>query len=103
MSALSIKIEQDGDKATMSLIGRLDTNTAPEFEVATDQIIEDGAKDVVVDMSQCGYVSSAGLRVIIALQKKMLNLGSLLFRGVVPEVKDVFDMTGFSTILSFEE
>ena len=102
MSALDIDVARDGDKATIALIGRLDTNTAPEFEEAAGAIIDDGVNDVVVDMDQCEYVSSAGLRVIMVLQKALLSSGSLVFRSVQPDVQEVFDLTGFSKILTFE-
>ena len=103
MSALDINITRDGAKADVALIGRLDTNTAPEFETAADGLLSEGVNDITVDMSECVYVSSAGLRVIIALQKKLMAGGSLVFRGVQQDVKDVFDMTGFSSILTFED
>ena len=102
MSALDISVQQDGDVTVIALAGRLDTNTAPEFEEAANAVLADGANNLVVDLSQCDYVSSAGLRVIIALQKQLLTSGTLVFRGVHPEVMEVFEMTGFSKILQFE-
>ena len=53
-------------------------------------------------MSKCEFVSSAGLRVIVAMQKRAATGGSLVFRSVVPDVMDVFTMTGFDNILTFE-
>lgn len=60
------------------------------------------AADIVVDMEKCAYVSSAGLRVIIAMQKRTSAGGSLRFCNVSAGVMDVFVSTGFDTILSFE-
>ena len=53
-------------------------------------------------MAACDLVSSAGLRVIVAMQKRAATGGSLVFRNVVPEVMEVFQMTGFDKILTFE-
>lgn len=102
MSALEITVAEEGTKSVVALAGKLDTNTAPEFEELTNQLLADGVTHLVIDMSQCDYVSSAGLRVIMALQKQLLTKGSLAFRAVPKEVMDVFDMTGFSKILTIE-
>ena len=90
-------------KTSFSLIGRLDTNSAPALEAHAGTLYEQNITDITVDMSKCDFVSSAGLRVIVAMQKRAAsNDGALKFVGVIPEVMEVFEMTGFDKILTIE-
>ena len=99
---MDIKIIEDANPMVFALIGRLDTNTSPQLEkFALDQY-EQGHIDLVVDMAKCEFVSSAGLRVIVAMQKRATVNGSLVFKNVVSDVMDVFNMTGFNRILTIE-
>ena len=99
---MDIKIIEDGKPTVFALVGRLDTNTSPQLEEFANELFENGKLDIIVDMTECDFVSSAGLRVIVAMQKRATAGGSLVFRNVVPDVMDVFEMTGFSKILTFE-
>ena len=99
---MEIKYSQEGEKQVVALIGKLDTNTAPMLEEASDKLFKDATPDIIIDMEQCTFVSSAGLRVIVAMQKRVMSGGSLVFHNVTPEVMDVFEMTGFTKILTFE-
>ena len=99
---MEIKILEEGKPTVFAIEGRLDTNTAPQLEEFAGGLFEAGTVDLVVDMSACDFVSSAGLRVIVAMQKRVVNNGSLVFKGVQSDVMDVFEMTGFSKILTFE-
>ena len=99
---MEIVTKQEGKPYVFALIGRLDTNTSPQLDEFASTLTDKGIVDLVVDMAQCEFVSSAGLRVIVAMQKRATVNGSLVFRNVVPEVMDVFDMTGFSKILTIE-
>ena len=99
---MEIKIIEEGKPTVFSLIGRLDTNTSPQLEEFANDLFEGGKLDLAVDMASCDFVSSAGLRVIVAMQKRVVNDGSLVFRNVQPDVMDVFEMTGFNNILAFE-
>lgn len=99
---MQIVLKEEGSPTVFALEGRLDTNTSPQLEEYAGELYAKGVTDIVVDMSQCEFVSSAGLRVIVAMQKRAATGGSLVFRGVVPEVMDVFTMTGFDNILTFE-
>ena len=101
MSMLTIKKNQEDTKLTVSVIGRVDTLTSPQFEDEVSSSL-DGVTELVLNFAQTEYVSSAGLRVIVAMQKRAVAGGSLVFRGVVPEVMEVFQMTGFEKILTFE-
>ncbi len=99
---MDIKILEEGSPMTFALVGRLDTNTSPQLEQFSMEQYEKGNIDLVVDMAKCEFVSSAGLRVIVAMQKRATVKGSLVFKNVVPDVMDVFNMTGFNKILTFE-
>ena len=101
MNNLVLSVEP-GDPTVVNVQGRIDTNTSPAFEHQLNQLIDDGVTHLVVDMDECSYVSSAGLRVIVGAQKKLLGNGSIVYRSVTPDVMEVFDLTGFTSILSFE-
>lgn len=98
---MEIKVIDEGTPYVFALEGRLDTNTSPQLEEFAGDLYQKGAKDIAVGMANCEFVSSAGLRVIVAMQKHAASGGSLVFRNVVPEVMDVFEMTGFNNILTF--
>ena len=99
---MDIKTIDEGKPYVFALEGRLDTNTSPQLEEFAGKLYEKGVNDIAVDMAKCEFVSSAGLRVIVAMQKRAAAGGSLVFRNVVADVMDMFDMTGFSNILTFE-
>lgn len=99
---MDITLIEEGVPTVIGLDGRLDTNTSPQLEEYAGTLYDKGVNDIVVDMSRCVFVSSAGLRVIVAMQKHASVGGTLVFRGVVPEVMDVFTMTGFDNILTIE-
>ncbi|MBQ3174130.1 MAG: STAS domain-containing protein [Alistipes sp.] len=97
---MNININKCDNKYIVAVDGRLDTNTAPELEAALNDII---AEDILLACEAMEYVSSAGLRVILALHKRLAAQGRCLtLRGIRPEVRSVLDMTGFSRILQFE-
>ena len=89
----------DGEKLTLAVSGRLDTTTAPALEVELKQSIG-GVKELIFDFSGVEYISSAGLRVLLAAQKVMNRQGSMKLTGVSAEVMEVFEITGFSDILT---
>ncbi|MBQ3301754.1 MAG: STAS domain-containing protein [Eggerthellaceae bacterium] len=99
---MEIVTKQEGTPYVLALVGRLDTNTSPQLESFANELYGKGISDIVVDMSQCEFVSSAGLRVIVAMQKHAAVSGTLVFKNVIPEVMDVFEMTGFDKILTIE-
>ena len=99
---MDIVVKDEGTPFVFALEGRLDTNTSPQLEEYAGELYAKNVSDIVVDMEKCEFVSSAGLRVIVAMQKRSTAGGSLVFRNVLPEVKDVFEMTGFDKILTIE-
>lgn len=98
---MTIEKKLNGDAATFSVAGRLDTQTAPELENELDSVLPD-LKDLVFDMTNLEYVSSAGLRVILKAQKAMNVQGSMKLTGVNDSIMEVFDITGFLDILTIE-
>jgi len=98
-----VKIEKkaEGSKLTVALEGRLDTTTAPELEEALKDALEK-VDDLTMDFSRLEYISSAGLRVLLATQKIMNKQGAMRVINVNEVVMDVFDVTGFADILTIE-
>ena len=94
---MQINKNQEAGKLTLAPIGRVDTITSPELEAA---IVLDGVEELVFDLSQVDYISSAGLRVLLSAQKKMAGK-SMKIANAKPAVKEVFDITGFSDIFTF--
>ena len=86
---------------TLALEGRLDTTTAPQLEAELQDSIE-GVTDLVMDFEKLEYISSAGLRVLLAAQKIMNKQGEMKLIHVCDDIKEVFDITGFADILTVE-
>lgn len=83
---------------------RLDTSTAPEMDAYIKALIEQGVTALVIDMEDTTYISSVGLRVLLAFQKTMNKKGgTILLKHVCSQVKEVFDLTGFSGFLRIED
>ena len=91
----------DGNKLTVALEGRLDTSTAPNLEAELKNSLTD-VEELVLDFNKLEYISSAGLRVVLAAQKTMSKQGSMKLIGVNDEVMEVFEITGFVDILTIE-
>ena len=91
----------DAGCLTVGLEGRLDTTTAPQLEAELKASLP-GVTSLIFDFSQLEYISSAGLRVILYAQKVMNKQGTMVLRHVNEMVMEVFEITGFSTILTIE-
>lgn len=98
---MTIIKKKEGTALTITLEGRLDTTTAPELEAELDSSLE-GVKELILDMEDLRYLSSAGLRVILAAQKRMNRQGSMKVVHVCSEIMEVFKITGFVDILTIE-
>ena len=98
---MNIVKTRENDKMVLSLEGRLDTMTAPALEAEVKGFI-DGVKELVFDFEKLEYVSSAGLRVLLASQKIMSKQGSMCIRHVNEVIMEVFEVTGFSDILTIQ-
>lgn len=96
---MNIVKKNNGSKLLLELEGRLDTMNAPDLEKELEESLEN-VTELVLDMEKLDYVSSAGLRVLLGAQKQMNLKGSMELHHVCGEVQEVFDMTGFSNILT---
>lgn len=92
---------QDGQKITLNIEGRLDTNTAPQLEAEVKTCI-DNVTELYFDFEKLEYVSSAGLRVLLATQKQMNSKGEFVITNVCEDIMEVFEITGFSDILTIK-
>lgn len=98
---LDIKKTLEAGSLNVVLDGRLDTTTAPELEQQIKEDIE-GVKELTFDMDKLDYISSAGLRVLLSCQKIMSKQGNMVVKNVSEEVMEIFEVTGFSDILTIE-
>ena len=96
---MKIDFNKSNDILNVSLEGRLDTNTSPEFESFLAQNYN-GKCALLIDCEKLAYISSAGLRVLLSAQKKAK--GSMKLTNVCELVMEVFEMTGFADILTIE-
>ncbi len=94
-------IEQNGTTLKVMIEGRLDAATSPILEKTLEDNIKD-SKDLILDMEKLDYISSAGLRVLLAAHKKMNAIGTLKLINVGDMVIEVLEMTGFADILTIE-
>ena len=92
--------KQDG-KAVIRIKGWLDSQTAPELDKFVRSSLTD-VTDLVFDLSELKYISSAGLRVLLYASKVMLRQGSMKVTGCSDEILEIFEITGFSEILTIE-
>jgi anti-sigma B factor antagonist len=95
-----IKVQNDKN-LVVALDGRLDTNTSPNLEEELKATLP-SVEDLVFDLTKLEYISSAGLRVLLSAQKTMNKQGSMVVKNVSEAVKEVFEVTGFSDILTIE-
>ncbi len=98
---MTITKQQNGSNLTVLLGGRLDTSTAPQLDAELKNSLG-GVKELVLDMKDLAYLSSAGLRVILAAQKVMNRQGKMIVRNVNETIMEIFDVTGFIDILTIE-
>ena len=98
---MTIEIKKNAEETVIELAGRLDTTTAPALDKTISNDIED-TQNLILDLKGLEYISSAGLRVLLAAQKRMQKIGSMKLKNVCEEVMEVFEMTGFADILVIE-
>lgn len=99
---MTITKKTDNELLTMELDGRLDTNTAPALELEINNSVTSEIKKLVLDFKELQYISSAGLRVLLAAQKKMNKQGCMIIKNANEMIMDVFHVTGFIDILTVE-
>ena len=98
---MDIKKKKQSGTLTVTVSGRIDTVTAPQFQDGVKPDLE-GVSNLVIDFAGVKYISSAGLRVLLSLQKIMNKQGAMKLINVNSTINDVFEVTGFSDILTIE-
>ncbi len=99
---MTINRVHEGDTLTLVLEGRLDTTTAPQLDAELKDRLK-GITSLTLDMKDLAYLSSAGLRVILAAQKQMNKQGKMVIRHVNETIMEIFEVTGFTDILTIEK
>lgn len=98
---MTIEKNLNGTELNVTISGRLDTTTAPELEATLKESFE-GTEKLVLDFSALEYLSSAGLRVLLAAQKVMNKQGEMVIKNVNETINEIFEVTGFIDILTIE-
>lgn len=98
---MTITKNLEGTKLTVALEGRLDTGTSPQLEAELKSSVN-GVEELVLDLENLAYMSSAGLRVLLAAQKVMNRQGSMKVIHVNETISEIFEITGFNEILTIE-
>ena len=96
---MTIQKTTNGSALELHIKGRIDTTTAPQLEAELKESLS-GITELTLDFAEMEYISSAGLRVLLAAQKKMNVQGKMTISHVSEDVMEVFDITGFSDILT---
>ena len=99
---MNILKKAEGEALTIALEGRLDTTTSPQLDEVLDVSL-DNVQDLTLDLHELSYISSAGLRVLLRAQRKMnAKQGKMRVTGVSDSIMEIFEITGFSEILTIE-
>ena len=98
---MTIEKNLGGTELTLTIAGRLDTTTAPQLEAEFKQNIG-GVEKLILDFAALEYLSSAGLRVLLAAQKVMNKQGEMVVRNINETISEIFEVTGFSDVLTIE-
>jgi anti-anti-sigma factor len=98
---MEIDVKKEGKAVIISLTGRMDAVSAPQFDKTVDDFIEQGETYILIDFRSLEYISSAGLQSILALAKRLeLINGTVLLSDLNGAVKEVFEISGFSSIFT---
>ena len=100
---MKIQTKSENGKVTLELEGRLDTNTSLQLEDELAAVLDSTVELLVIDFANLAYISSAGLRVLLAAQKKMNRQGEMIIRNVNDVIMEIFEVTGFVDILTISE
>ena len=98
---MTIEKNLNGTELTVTIVGRLDTTTAPDLEASLKESFE-GVTKLILDFAELEYLSSAGLRVLLAAQKTMNKQGEMIIKNVNETINEIFEVTGFIDILTIE-
>jgi len=98
---MTIEKNLNGTELNVKVVGRLDTTTAPDLEASLKESFE-GVTKLILDFAELEYLSSAGLRVLLASQKVMNKQGEMIIKNVNDTINEIFEVTGFIDILTIE-
>ena len=98
---LEIQTTLEDGRLTVVLSGELNTTTSPKLETAIENDLEN-INDIVFDMTDLSYITSAGLRILLFSQQELEDRGSVIVRGASPVIREVIEVTGFDSILTLE-
>ena len=98
---MTIKKTKEGSSLIVTVEGRLDTTTSPELSKELDNFL-DNINKLIFDFSKLEYISSSGLRVLLSAQKAMRSRGSMTVKNVPEMIMEIFEITGFTDILTIE-
>ena len=98
---MKIEIKKNTNETIIEISGRLDTITAPALDKTISEDLGN-TTNLILDIKELEYISSAGLRIILSAQKKMQKIGSMKITNVCEEIMEVLEMTGFTNILTIE-
>ena len=100
---MDVTINQNENKTVVTLCGRIDTTNADQFMADMKPLIDGTDADIEMDCANMDYTSSQGLRIFLMLQKSVsARKGRLVLKNMKPQVREVFDITGFSNIITIE-
>jgi len=98
---MQINIRTNGEVNILDFSGNLDTNTSPEAEAEVNRLIDEGSHQLVFNFDALNFISSSGLRVLLATAKKLkISQGRMVVCNLNETVQEVFDISGFSSILN---
>lgn len=97
---MNLEKSKDGTKLTVALVGEVDSMNTPEIEERLLKEVE-GVTELVFDLSKLDYISSAGLRVLLQMQKIMKPVGTMVITNTTEDVMDIFKVTGFIRLFKF--
>jgi len=98
---MEIDAKKEGQAVIIALTGRMDAVSAPQFDKTVDDFIEQGETRILIDFKTLEYISSAGLQSVLALAKRLEMIsGTVLLSDLNGAVKEVFEISGFSSIFT---
>ena len=98
---LEIRFHKEDAKLTVELKGRLDTSTSPELESELKPLLK-GTAELIVELSELAFITSAGLRVLLKAAQTMESQGKMTVRNPNREVREIFEVTGFGSIFNIK-
>ena len=101
---MEVTVNKLNGVTTVTLEGRLDTPASPEVSAKLEPVVQDASGTIIFDCSKMSYISSSGLRIFLTVRKAAATKGGkVIIRGLVPEVRNVFMMTGFLNLFQIQE